>query len=195
MGKWIFAGIVVGIVLAVLIIYFRIKRKVSDITTAAFGTDDLSEIMNNISNDMDDKPKSLSGCDSIIRPLILKDFPDYDFTMGETYVKEHLEEVLKDKPALKIHNVVIRNYERSSTQKTIIYQASLEYREDGRLIQKRYEMHYSYIIPRGDAATVATNCPNCGGALKYGETSCPFCGSRVVNILGNCWEFTETYEK
>ena len=191
MGKWVFAGIIV----AVLIAYFIIREKVKRFTMTAFGTDDISEIMTDINNDMDSKPKSLSGCDSLMRPLILKDFPDYDFTMAETYVKEHLKDFLKNKPDLKFHNIVIRNYEPSSIQKTIVYQAAVEFREGGKLTQKRYELNYSYIVPRLNASTIASNCPNCGAALKFGEVTCPYCGSRVVNILGNCWKFTDTYEK
>ena len=195
MGKWIFAGIFCGIIAVAVIAYYVVRNKVRTFTRSAFGTDNISKIMTDINNDMDSKPKSLSGCDSLMRPKILRDFPDYDFTMAETYVKDHLKEFLGNKKGLNFHNIVIKNYEPSSIQKTIVYQAALEFRKSGQLVQKRYELNYSYIVPRQDAATVASNCPNCGGALKFGEVTCPYCGSRVVNILGNCWKFTDTYEK
>lgn len=190
MGKWIFAAILIVALAAYLIIRYKVKRY----SRALFGTDNIEDIITDLNNDIDDKPRSLSGCDTLYRPKILKDFPDYDFTLGETYVKEHLTKQLEGKDELKFHNVVIKNYERSSVQKTIIYQASLEYRENGKLTQKRYELNYSYIIPTKDDSSVASNCPNCGGVIKYGEVTCPFCGSRVVNVFGNCWEFTETFE-
>ena len=190
MGKWIFAAILI----VALAAYLIIREKIHRYTRALFGTDNLEDIITDIDNDIDDKPRSLSGCDTLYRPKILKDFPDYDFTLGETSVKNHLTEYLKKKNDLKFHNIVIKSYERSSVQKTIIYQASLEYRENGKLTQKRYELHYCYKIPDMDNTAVAINCPNCGGVLEYGEIKCPFCGSRVVNGLGNCWEFTETFE-
>ena len=27
-----------------------------------------------------------------------------------------------------------------------------------------------------------TNCPNCGGALTWGQTHCEFCGTRIVDL-------------
>ena len=60
-------------------------------------------------------------------------------------------------------------------------------------MQKRYDLHYSYIL-HSHEPSVAANCPNCGGALQLGATHCPYCNCRIVNVLGNTWAFTQLTE-
>ena len=70
-------------------------------------------------------PKSLSGCDSLVMPKILKDFPDFDPSLAKTYVKEYLTDYASEEtkavgdkliekeidtiPKEKVRNVVIEN--------------------------------------------------------------------------------------
>ena len=142
--------------------------------------------------ELEESPRSLNGCDSLLMPKILQDFPDFDVTLAKTYVRDYLKNKLANQKNLTIHNVVIAKYLPSGAQKTIVFQAALCWTESGKKVQKRYEMNYTYLLD-GDTE-VAANCPNCGGALGYGVNECPYCGSRVANALGNTWTFTEMKE-
>lgn len=158
------------------------------------GTANFSGLLHEISVD-EEKPKSLSGMDIIYLPQILKDFPDFNPTLVETYVKEQLRSTCAQKQDFRIHNIVIHSYERTQAEKTIVYQAALEYREAGRLQQKRFCLRYAYLLPQ-NGKTAAANCPNCGAPLpEFSQRICEYCGSRLVNIMGNTWRFTEVFEK
>lgn len=141
----------------------------------------------------DQSPRSLNGCDRLLLPQILKDFPDFDTNMAKSYARNMLKEKFGHLQGFTIHNVVISQYLPSGAQKTIVFQAAAAYRSGSTRIQKRYDLHYTYLLS-GSSETVAANCPNCGGALGYGVTVCPFCDSRVVSPLGNSWKFTQIEE-
>lgn len=178
-------------IVIILVFVVTIKR----FSKNAFGTSNISEVIKQQDTLDQTTPKSLSGMDYIYLPQIMEDFPDFNSTLAETKVKNKLYEVLKGKEAVHIHNVVISNYERTSVEKTIHYQAALQYRENGRLNQKRYCLHYSFMLATDEGNTLAANCPNCGGAISStNQTVCEYCDSRLVNVLGNSWEFTDVYE-
>lgn len=144
-------------------------------------------------DDFETRPRSLSGRDSQLIPKILKDFPDFNVTSAKSAVKEKLKEELSGVTDLKIHNVVINGYTGTPVEKTIIFQAALQYSENGKTVQKRYVLHYAFIIENGKVA--AANCPNCGAPISgFSEKVCEYCGSRLVNVMGNTWKFTEIYE-
>ena len=127
---------------------------------------------------------------------ILKDFPDFNPSLAETYVKEKLAQVCAGKPGFRVHNVVISGYDRARTEKTVVYQAALEYREKGVLRQKRYCLRYASLLPDDSGAALALNCPNCGASLSdAGETVCTYCGSPLVQVMKHTWRFTEVFEK
>lgn len=138
-------------------------------------------------------PRSLNGCDRLLLPKILKDFPDFDIHTAKSYAKDYLREKLGSREGFTIYNVVISQYLPTGAQKTIVFQAAISYRENSSLLQKRYDLRYCYQLAGSDE-TVAANCPNCGGALGYGVTVCPYCDSRVTSPLGNSWNFTEIEE-
>ena len=141
---------------------------------------------------IEESHRSLNGCDSLLMPKILKDFPDFDITLAKTYVRDYLKGQLGRHSNLTIHNVVIAKYFPSAAHKTIVFQAALCWTESGKKVQKRYELNYTYLLESD--SEVAANCPNCGGALGYGVNECPYCGSRVANALCNQWTFTEVKE-
>lgn len=139
------------------------------------------------------KPRSLNGCDSFLLPKILKDFPDFDVTMAETYIKEHLKQHYSGLREFKIHNIVIAKYLPSGAQKTVVFQVAACHRQSGQLQQTRYDVNYTYLLPSA-SSTVASNCPNCGAALGYGAVQCAYCGSRVTSPMGSSWKVTDIIE-
>lgn len=157
----------------------------------------LRKVMHKAVSEMDfeveEAPRSLNGCDSLLLPKILADFPDFDVTLAKTYARDYIKENLQDRKSLVIHRIVISQYLNSSTQRTIVFQTAVAFTEGGKKKQKRYDLHYCHLLS-GDGDTVAANCPNCGGALGYGITVCPYCQSRIVNVLGNAWKFIDFIE-
>lgn len=183
-----------GMLLAALVVILLLARnRIRMFSRRIFGTPDLLDVLEAMDTEAEETPRSLNGCDSFLLPQILKDFPDFDVNHCKIQIRDYLKEKFGNKDAFAIHNVVIAKYLPSQVQKTIVFQAALAYRENGRLLQKRYDIYYSYILS-GTEITIAANCPNCGGALGFGELECPFCGSRVTNPLGNSWEVTQLIE-
>ncbi len=185
MGLYVFLAVLVGIAGVVLYVRHKIRR----FSKSVFGNADIVEALKAVDVEGRDVPRNLNGCDQLLMPTILKDFPDFDVNLAKTYVRETLQERF---PGIQIHNVVISQYLRSGAQRTIVFQAGCRL-ENSDTKEKRFELHYTYLLPSADKS-VAANCPNCGGALGFGQTVCPYCGSRVANVLGNTWRFTEVRE-
>lgn len=177
--------------IAIAVLFFYIRRRLRRFSSEVFGNEDLLRALTDL--EVEQAPRSLNGCDSLLLPQILEDFPDFDPVMASSYVQEELTSRFGNQDSFTIHNIVIARYLPYEVQKTIVYQAAVSWSEDAETLQKRYNLHYTYMIESSSEA-VAGNCPNCGGALGYGETECPYCGSRVSHVLGNCWKFTEVLE-
>lgn len=193
MGFWIFLGSFLAVALGITALVFYIRRKIRRFSRRVFGTTDIVGALKDIDTEHLETPRSLNGCDSLLMPQILKDFPDFDANLAKTYARDELRKRYKHQQNFTIHNVVISKYLRSAAQRTIVFQAATRHLEKGQPVQKRYDLHYTHLLST-QTDSVAANCPNCGGALGYGVTTCPYCGSRVANVLGNTWKFTEILE-
>lgn len=193
MGIWAFFGGFLAVAAGIGIIYYVLRQKNRGFSRRVFGTADLLRALEEVDSTGQDTPRSLNGCDRLLLPQILRDFPDFDPDLAKTYARDYLRERLGDRENLTIYNVVLARYLPSASQKTIVMQAAVSYLESSKRLQKRFNLHYCYILPGSDT-TIAANCPNCGGALGYGVTVCPYCGSRVANALGSTWQFTEMLE-
>lgn len=193
MGFRIFLGVFLAVSLAIWIIYHKVRTKVRRFSRDVFGTANLLDGLRSVDSVADEAPRSLNGCDNLLLPQILTDFPDFDISMVKTQAREALRKKFQDKESFQVHNVVISRYLRAATQKTIVLQAAASCREAGQKRQKRYELQYAYLAT-GSTETVAANCPNCGAALGYGEAECPYCGSQVGTLQKNTWKFTEIRE-
>lgn len=192
MDKWIPFSIFLAIVVLGLAGFFYIRHKVRKLTSTLFGTTDLAQTLSEISESVDDTPRSLNACENSVLPRILEDFPDFDVNLVKTYARDYLKEQFGSHREFTVYNVVLSDYRSATIQKSVVLQAAVSWEEDKKL-QKRFELSYTYLLDSG-SGTVAANCPNCGGTLGYGVRECPYCGSRVVNVLGNSWEFTECKE-
>ncbi len=193
MGFWAFFGGFLAVCVGIAVIVVIVRSKLRGFSRRVFGNPNLLEALESTSSVEDQSPRSLNGCDALLLPRILKDFPDFDVELAKTYVRDALRKKYGAHEGFTIYNVVIAKYLPSAAQKTIVFQAAASYREQGELRQKRYDLHYTYLLS-GSGETVAANCPNCGAALGYGVTVCPYCESRVASVLANTWEFTEIRE-
>ncbi len=192
MKTWAFIGGFAAVAAGIVILVLVIKAKFQKFSRQIFGTTQVLSALSEI-QEQEAPPRSLNGCDRMLIPRILEDFPDFDPTLAKTYARTYLKKQLSSLQDVQIHNVVFSQYLPAASQKTIVLQAAVSNRKNSRMIQHRYDLHYTYLIATGDD-TVAANCPNCGGTLGYGDTVCPYCNSRVVNVMGNTWEFTELAE-
>lgn len=193
MSFWAFLGGFLAVILVIAILISAILGKLRGFSRRTFGTDDIRKVFQEIDTVENLSPRSLNGCDSLLLPQIRQDFPDFDPDLAKTYVRERLREQFGHLTGFTIHNVVIAKYLRSPAQKTVVFQSAVCHQKNGQTVQKRYDLHYTYLLP-DTAGAVAANCPNCGGALSHGITVCPYCDCRVANPLGNNWEFTEVRE-
>lgn len=78
------AGIIIlVVVLAVVGVatygIFTIKRKVEEVSRAAFGTSDLAEGLRMQADELATTPKSVSGMTRLLEPQITKDFPEFNW--------------------------------------------------------------------------------------------------------------------
>lgn len=194
--KWvpfaIFLGIFLGISVSIYAIYRKVSHKIRHISTDLFGTANLMKAINQVNEQVYDRPRTISACENSVLPRILRDFPDFDLSLAKTYCRNYLKEQLTGHKNLTIHKVALFQYNSNSIQKTVIFQAAVSW-DDGQKLQKRFDISYTN-KPETDQGTIAANCPNCGAALGYGIRECPYCGSRLVNILENVWTFTELLE-
>lgn len=143
---------------------------------------------------LDDRPRSLNGCESIYLPQIQRDFPDFNPTAVYTEAKRELERRFGGRESFRVHNVVISGYKRSLYEKTVVLQAALQYRENGAVAQKRYVLLYAYLVEK-NGTVLTSNCPNCGAPISDSTARvCEYCGSLLVNPLGGEWKFTDVSE-
>lgn len=190
MTGWIFLAVFLAVVAVLTGLILVIVGKVRRFSRRNFGTPDLFRALESVETTADESPRSLNGCDTLLLPKILADFPDFDVTLAKTRVRTAMLSHLSGKSEPIVHRIVIARYLPTAISKTIVFQAAVSHLEDGRRRQLRYNIHDTYAMP-GSTESVAANCPNCGGALGYGQTVCPYCGSRVANALGSVWHITQ----
>lgn len=193
MELYAFFGGFAAVGLGGFLIYRILRASLRRFSRQIFGKTDILEALGDLDLEVQETPRSLNACDSLLLPRILQDFPDFDPTLAKTYVRRYLEDRFVHRDGFTLHAVAMASYLPSGLQKTIVYQAAVSWLEKGKRNQKRFDIHYSYVVESADP-TVAANCPNCGAALGYGVTECDYCGSRVAAVLGNTWKFTQITE-
>lgn len=192
-GLLAFLGAFLAVVIIAVILVSVVTKKIKRLSNRLFGVRNITRVLSQVETEAEARPRSLSACDSMVIPQVLRDFPDFDSNLVKTYARDHLKKKFGKKSGFTIHNVVYSRYLPTNIQKTIVLQAAVCWRENGKKLQKRYDLHYTYLLQSNDT-TVAANCPNCGATIGYGETVCAYCGSRVANVLGNTWKFTDVIE-
>ena len=192
MGKWVAAGLIFSGAVGFWAAIYYIRKKLQAYSGLLFGTRNLMAAVHELSQAAENPPRSLNACEGSVLPQVLRDFPDFDIGLTKERVQEYLRKELGDHLGFQIHRVVLSAYKKDSIQRTLVFQAAISW-QDGRRLQKRYDIHYTYALPQGLPA-VAASCPNCGGNLGFGDLECPYCGTRVVNPLKQSWAFTRLRE-
>lgn len=77
-GAWIFLGIVCALLIAGIIITYKVKRKLREISQKAFGTDKLIDGYKREKERLAETPRSLHTMTKSLLPAIQRDFPEFD---------------------------------------------------------------------------------------------------------------------
>jgi len=197
LGGMLIVGIIVTIIVLVIVKKLKkVGREVKKMSQMAFGTEDIVQGFKNAEKEAQQTPKSLAGMDSVMLPQIKKDFPEFNVDVAKSDVRRELKNYLKHKQGVRIHNVVISNYKKHKFESVIVMQASVEYVEGGRKVQKRYKFNYVYALAGSLTETnIAAVCPNCGGPVTDTSlASCEYCGSRLVNLIEQSWKVKDIIE-
>lgn len=189
-----FWGIIGIFVISIIILVLKLKR----LSRRDPGVQILASFAKGIvSGELDfevpEEPRSLNRCDSILIPQIMRDFPDFAPERAKNIFRGLVKKHYANAPDFTVYAVGMSQYLRAALHKTIVMQAACSYTRNGKKVQIRVEADYIYSVHTDDE-TIASNCPNCGGAIGYGEVNCPYCGSHVSNVMANTWEFKNIRE-
>jgi hypothetical protein len=189
-----FLGIIVIVAIAIIVIVIKFRRlcqrNESVRILAGFAKGIAS---GELDFEVPEEPKSLNRCDSLLIPQIERDLPDFDPERAKNIFRNYVKKHYASAPDFTIYTLCFARYLRASLHKTIIMQAACSYTRGGKRVQIRVEADYIYSVHTDDE-TIASNCPNCGGAIGYGMVNCPYCGSHVSNVMSNTWEFKNIRE-
>ena len=139
-----------------------------------------------------ERPKSLPNIESMILPQVLRDFPDFDLSMAKNQVKDTLEKQYIRQPGFRIHNIALVEYRTRSMKHSLVFQASVCWREQ-RLLQKKLEVCMEFQVVH-DRKNPAITCPNCGATLGFQDLECKYCGTRINDARDQEWAFASVKE-
>lgn len=189
-----FLGVIaiIAIVFAVIVIKFRrLCRKNESVRILTGFAKGIAS--GELDFEVPEEPKSLNRCDSLLIPQIKKDFPDFAPERAKNIFRNYVKKHYAEAPDFTIYTVGMSRYLTAGLNKTIIMQAACSYTKGGKKVQIRVEADYIYSVHTADE-NIASNCPNCGGGIRYGEVNCSYCGSHVSNVMSNTWEFKNIRE-
>lgn len=99
----------------------------------------------------------------------------------------------------KIHKCVISKYENANGLATISFGISFQYyykdnKSVRKMVQDRALVEYIYVIDldkvRSELRDFSLSCPNCGSPIKsLGNKKCDYCGSAIIEVVKNSWNF------
>ena len=189
-----FLGVIaiIAIVFAVIVIKFRrLCRKNESVRILTGFAKGIAS--GELDFEVPEEPKSLNRCDSLLIPQIMRDFPDFAPERAKNIFRNYVKKHYAKAPDFTMYAVGMSRYLTAGLNKTIIMQAACSYTKGGKKVQIRVEADYIYSVHTADE-NIASNCPNCGGAIGYGVVNCPYCGSHVSNVMSNTWEFKNIRE-
>ena len=87
------------IVLALLFVgfigYFIIKKKVSDFSKEFFGISDIKKAIQDLEIEAQETPKSLSGMETLMLPILKEDFPQLNINEMKSIVENKIYEIFE----------------------------------------------------------------------------------------------------
>ena len=164
-------------------------------------------------------PRTVFGATSLYLPKIEKDFAGFHYPDAVAAVKvfvcEYLavkyEQAGKFKTSVvadnllsmiditsghnvtdeTVHNVAISGYNKTREYATIVFQAAVGYKLDGKPLEERYAVEYTLKLRENGMEKKSLICSQCGGAFEStAQTKCPFCGAGIIRDTILSWRFS-----
>lgn len=88
--KWIIISVIVALTVLVFYGIYSVRRKIRTVSKSFFGTDSFIEGYKNQKEILSDEPKSVSGMTRIYLPMIMKDFPEFNYDEFKTKAENML---------------------------------------------------------------------------------------------------------
>lgn len=117
-GLYVFLGVVTAIGIAGFLIYTKIKNKIRNFSRQVFGTDSIMQGLANAQEESDNTPYSITNANSIYKPRIERDFPDFHIKTLEEMVKKFLIAYLNSLESLQ-ESLVIKKMCTSTVTEAI----------------------------------------------------------------------------
>ena len=166
--------------------------------------------------------KTVGGATTMYLKDIQRDFPDFHNSSAESDIKTFLSEYiniaygkLKDyqmssissvvelRPNkviegnvtnIKFNKIAIYDYKKTKEYSTIKYRASVGFDVDGKRIETRYEVGYTYQLEVDSIATAQAKCTVCGAPIEnLSLGKCPYCGAAFIKDTIMSWDVTSVH--
>jgi len=184
--------LVISVFITTFVRTFKSSRHVHHAANQVF-----SAAMDQVQQEEENRPKSLSGMDSILVPQITADFPHFSERQMKDEAAEFAAQSLRNlgMDVTCVHNVVFSSYDRLDPMRTITMQLAIELDSTNNK-QRRYELQCtskSLLYP--EEGIHAVNCPNCAAPLSNIHTPCPYCGTTAKVPFEMLWQFSNLRAK
>ena len=196
---------VIILIIAVLVGYFIIKKKIRDFSTQFFGTSNIKSAIQKLEVEAEETPKSLSGMESLALPILQEDFPDLninemkslcenkilecfkkvnDANNDEHFESQKIENWVKDKiskstkyDSIKIHRTILNKYNKVDNIATLSFRTALQYiYSDDKIKNKKVQTRFeTEFIYIIDSSKLSEN-------QKGLALNCPNCGAPIKNL-------------
>lgn len=166
--------------------------------------------------------KTVGGATTMYLKDIQRDFPDFHNSSAESDIKTFISEYiniaygkLKDyqmssissvvelRPNkviegnvtnIKFNKIAIYDYKKTKEYSTIKYWASVGFDVDGKRIETRYEVGYTYQLEVDSIATAQAKCTVCGAPIEnLSLGKCPYCGAAFIKDTIMSWDVTSVH--
>ncbi len=195
----LFAIGAIALAFSIIFIYVKVKGTLQSL----FGFSDLARLKaytSDIEEQISNTPKSVSGMTSVFLPRLQADFPELNWMEFQEMAADEIRKYCDAKGYgnLRIHKYAINDYRKSSGTCYCILQYAAEYRNNGKLVQTRFNVTMTYVMDAtlaGDSTSFAINCPNCGSPITMlGLKTCKYCGSAIIGVNRNVWNAQKVEE-
>lgn len=95
---------------------------------------------------------------------------------------------------IQIHQIAIKNYEKSLNSATIVYRVSAGFVLGGTRREKLYEVTYTLQLRDEYGEQKFLQCHNCGAPLEESSGECLYCGMKTIRDTISNWFVTNIKE-
>ena len=215
----VIVAIVVGAIVAKII--KGIKRATRQVKAVVRDVSSIARTVKQVADAAEEIPtiKSIGGATAVFLPTIQRDFPDFHNSSAEsdirTFVTEYINiaygeldnfktssisSVVELKPNkvktgsvtnIVFNKIAIYDYKKTKEYATIQYRVSVGFDLDGKRIETRYVVGYTYQLENESIATAQVKCTVCGAPIEnLSLGKCPYCDAAFIKDTIMSWDIT-----